>query len=151
MTTPAAPQRMATSPLVSAKAHHYALRVPDLEASARWFLEKLDFHVVKSWRFNEHRLAWLSPRGNDGLIIELIGGNSPEPNPEFGSLDESLEHAGFHHLCLDVVDLDQTIAELRRRGANLIVGPFEIAEVRRRHIFVSDPWGNMIELGQTIP
>lgn len=126
------------------------MRVPDLEASARWFVEKLDFRVVKTWPFNEHRLAWLSPSGGDGLILELIGGNSPEPNPEFGSLDESLEYAGFHHLCLDVADIDAAVAELRRRGASVIIGPFELAEVGRRHAFVSDPWGNMIELGQTI-
>jgi lactoylglutathione lyase/glyoxylase I family protein len=126
------------------------MRVPDLEASTRWFVEKLDFRVVKTWPFNEHRLAWLSPANDDALVIELIGGNSPEPNPDFGSLDESLEYAGFHHLCLDVADLERTITELRRRGANLIVGPFELPEIRRRHIFVSDPWGNMIELGQTV-
>src|SRR6266536_597758 len=115
MTAPMEPPRKAASPFASARAHHFAMRVPDVDASARWFLEKLDFRLVKAWPFNEHRLAWLSPADNDGLIIELIGGNSPEPNPEFGSLDESLEHAGFHHLSLDVADLEQTIGELRRR------------------------------------
>jgi catechol 2,3-dioxygenase-like lactoylglutathione lyase family enzyme len=113
-------------------------------------VEKLDFRLVKAWPFSGHRLAWLSPAEDDGLIVELIGGNSPEPKPEFGSLDESLEYGGFHHLCLDVADLELITAELHSRGAHLIVGPFEIAEIRRRHIFVSDPWGNMIELGETI-
>ena len=27
---------------------------------------------------------------------------------------------------------------------------FEIAEIGRRHIFVSDPWGNMIEICETM-
>jgi catechol 2,3-dioxygenase-like lactoylglutathione lyase family enzyme len=33
-------------PFASMKGHHVALRVPAVEASKRWFVEKLDFRVV---------------------------------------------------------------------------------------------------------
>jgi hypothetical protein len=35
MTAPAEPPRKAASPFASVKAHHFAMRVPDVEASTR--------------------------------------------------------------------------------------------------------------------
>lgn len=137
------------SPFASARIAHTALRVPDLEASKRWFVEKLDFRVAREWPVGDLRHAWLCPSGDGSLHIEIVGGNAPEPNPEFGTLDETLEYGGYHHVCIDVADLDRALDELRRRGVAAVGGTLAMAEVGRRIAFIADPWGNLVALAET--
>jgi len=137
------------SPFASARVTHAALRVPDLEASKRWFVEKLDFRVVREWPLGELRYAWLCPAGDHSLHVEIVGGNAPEPNPEFGTIEETLEYGGYHHVCIDVADLDRALDELRRRGVAIVREPAVMADIGRRGAFIADPWGNLVELAET--
>jgi glyoxylase I family protein len=137
------------SPFASARVAHAALRVPDLEASKRWFVEKLDFRVVRAWPVGELRYAWLCPAGDDSLHVEIVGGNSPEPNPEFGTLEETLEYGGYHHVCIDVANLDRALEELRRRGVVAVGDPIAMTGIGRRIAFIADPWGNLVELAES--
>jgi glyoxylase I family protein len=137
------------SPFASARVAHAALRVPDLEASKRWFVEKLDFRVEREWPVGDLRYAWLCPLGDGSLHVEIVGGNSPEPNPEFGTLDETLEYGGYHHVCIDVASLDRALEELRRRGVAAVGDPIAVTEIGRRIAFIADPWGNLVELAET--
>lgn len=138
-----------SGPFAGARVRRAALRVPDMEASRRWFVEKLDFRAVGEWTMNEHRCASVCPPGDSSVHVEIIGGNSPEPNPVFGTLEETLEYGGYHHVSIDIENLDAAIAELRRRGVPVVGEPFVLPAVRRRVAFVADPWGNMIELVET--
>ena len=138
-----------TGPFASARVTHAALRVPDLEASKRWFVEKLDFRVDREWPVGDLRYAWLCPAGDDSLHVEIVGGNSPEPNPEFGTLEETLEYGGYHHVCIDVANLDRALEELRRRGVAAVGDPIAMTEIGRRIAFIADPWGNLVELAET--
>ena len=140
----------ADSPFATARVTHAALRVPDLEASKRWFVEKLDFRVDREWPVGELRSAWLCPAGDGSVHVEIIGGNSPEPNPEFGTLDETLEYGGYHHVCIDVDSLDRAVEELRRRGVAIVREPAVIPDIRRRVAFIADPWGNVVELAEVL-
>ena len=56
--------------------------------------------------------------------------------------------AGFHHFCLNVASIDETVAELRRRGVTIVTEPFELPLIGRRLAFLADPWGSLIELAQ---
>jgi lactoylglutathione lyase/glyoxylase I family protein len=136
------------NPFASARIIHAALRVPDLEASKRWFVEKLDFHVAREWPVGELRYAWLCPAGDGSLHIEIVGGNAPEPNPEFGTIEETLEYSGYHHVCIDVANLDRALEALRRRGVTALGDPIVMAAVGRRIAFIADPWGNLVELAE---
>ncbi len=136
-------------PFASARVARAALRVPDLAASTRWFVEKLDFKVVRAWRSGELGHAWLSPPGDGSLQVEIIGGNAPEPNPEFGTLEETLEYGGYHHVAIDVADLDRALATLRDRGVTALGTAIAITETGRRIAFVADPWGNLVALAET--
>ncbi len=136
-------------PFASARVAHAALRVPDIEASKRWFIDKLDFRVVREWPVGELRYAWLCPPGDGSLHVEIIGGNAPEPNPEFGTIDETLEYGGYHHVCIDVADLDLALAELRARGVATIGDAIVMSGADRRMAFIADPWGNLVELAET--
>jgi len=140
------------SPFASMKGDHVAFRVPDLEARKRWFVEKLDFRVLDQWTSEDPplRLAYLAPANNDLFYIELIGDGSCQPKPHYTNLSDSLRQGGYHHFCLNVANLDNTIAELRRRGVTMVKGAFEVEAINRRLAFFSDPWGNLIELAQII-
>jgi catechol 2,3-dioxygenase-like lactoylglutathione lyase family enzyme len=139
-----------TSPFALARMHHTALRVPDMEASKRWFIEKFEFRVLREWAMGEHRCAWLGPSGDDSFHIEIVGGNSPEPKPEFGTVEETLEYSGYHHVSIDVASVDHALGELRRRGVKVIGEPFVVTALGRRVAFVTDPWGNLFEIGEAI-
>ena len=148
MSSPTDQEQQSHSPFASASIRHTALRVPDMEASKRWFVEKLDFRVLREWQIDEHRCAWVCPSGDGSLHVEIVGGNSPEPNPEFGTVEETHEYSGYHHVSILVESLDAALAELRRRGVRLVGDPFMIRAVRRRVAFIADPWGNLVEVAE---
>lgn len=140
------------SPFASAKGHHVAIRVPDFEVSKRWFVEKLDFRVIQEWPYADQQLAYLAPPTDDNFFVEILGGGNPGPIPKplYADLGDSLRLAGYHHFCLNVDSVDETIAELRRRGVTIVTEPFELAAINRRLAFFADPFGNLIELAQVL-
>lgn len=77
------PTRNTDSKLSSIKGAHVALRVPDFEASKRWYTEKLDFRVVHEWPFRDLQLAYLAPANDDNFWIELLAGANPAPQQKF--------------------------------------------------------------------
>lgn len=140
------------SPFADIRGHHVAVRVPDFDIAVRWYVDKLDFRVVKEWPYADQKLAYLAPATDDGFFIEILGGGEPGPIPKpvYADLGDSLRLAGFHHFCLNVADMDATVAELRRRGVTIVTEPFELTVIQRRLAFIADPYGNLIELAQLL-
>jgi lactoylglutathione lyase/glyoxylase I family protein len=151
MPMPANPPKNPSSPFASVGGHHVGVRVPDYEAAKQWYVEKLDFRVLQEWPYGDLELAYLSPANDDNFHLELLAGPVPYPNEVFDDLGLSLEHGGYQHLCLHVDNVDATVAELARRGVTILGDPFEIEDISRRLAFFRDPWGNMIELSETLP
>lgn len=129
---------------------HIALRVPDFEEGKRWFIEKLDFQVKEEWTFDTLRCAYLG-LADDAFLVELVGGDAPAPRPGYADLTGSFREAGYHHLSLRVESVDDTLAEMRRRGVTVVGEPSEVPSIRRCFGFLADPWGNLIELVQLLP
>jgi catechol 2,3-dioxygenase-like lactoylglutathione lyase family enzyme len=65
-------------------------------------------------------------------------------------LSDSLRYAGFHHVCLQVDDVEATVAELRRRGVTIVTEPFVLPVIERRLAFFADPFGNLFELAEVL-
>jgi lactoylglutathione lyase/glyoxylase I family protein len=130
------------------KGHHVALRVPDFEASKRWFVEKLDFRVLHEWSDEDLRLAYLAPANDDSFHIEIVGGGSPTLKRDYTDLKDSLRESGYHHFCMDVASVDDTLAELRQCGVTIVGQPFDLPVISRRLAFFADPWDNLVELAQ---
>jgi len=151
MPMPPMPPANHASPFRSVSGHHVALRVPELDAAKTWYVKKLDFRIIHEWPFGELQLAYLAPPADDRFWIELLGGGSPRPAATHADLDGSLRQAGLHHVCLTVESVDDTLAELRRRGVNVLGAPFDLDSIGRRLAFFSDPWGNLTELAQVLP
>ena len=138
------------SPFASMKGNHVAIRVPDLNEAKRWYTEKLDFRLVVEWTFGPLELAYVAAPTDDSFLVELIGGADPIPERPYTDLENSLELAGFHHLCFMVESVDETLAELKRRDVKIIKEAFELPEISRRLAFFADPWGNLLELAEVI-
>jgi glyoxylase I family protein len=151
MPMPANPPRNSDSPLASLRGHHVGVRVPDYDEALTWYKEKLDFRVLREWPYGELRVAYISPPDDDDFHIELLAGPVPHPKAVLDDLAVSLEYGGFQHVCFHVDDVDRARAELAARGVDLIGEPFEIEDISRRLAFFRDPWGNMMELSQTLP
>ncbi|TCN39714.1 lactoylglutathione lyase/glyoxylase I family protein [Kribbella orskensis] len=151
MPMPSNPPKNPSSPFASFAGHHVGVRVPDYEAAKQWYVEKLDFRVLQEWPYGDLKLAYLSPANDDDFHLELLAGPVPFPNEVLDDLGVSLQHGGYQHICVHVDNVDKAVAELARRGVDLIGDPFEIDDISRRLAFFRDPWGNMIELSETLP
>ena len=130
--------------------NHVAVRVPDMQAARSWYLEKLDFRFIHEWMFGDLQLCYVAPPTDDTFFVELIGGGSPIPERPYTDLENSLELAGFHHLCFMVESVDATVAELKTREVKIVAEPFNLPEISRRLAFFADPWGNLLELAEVL-
>ncbi|TFW19385.1 VOC family protein [Duganella callida] len=146
------PAKNPSSPLAALSGHHVGIRVPDFAASKQWFIEKLDFRVVHEWPYADQKLAYVAPANDDHFFIEILGDGNPLPLPKplWTDLGDSLRLAGYHHACFNVDSVEATVAELRRRGVDIVTEPFVLPAVGRKLAFFADPWGNLFELAEVV-
>lgn len=140
-----------TSPFASWQADHVGLRVPDHDAAISWYTEKLDFRVVDTVPFSDDMtFVFLSPAVDDSFRVELQAGPGAAERPAYADLGASLGLSGWHHLCLRVDNVDEAVAELKRRSVTIVHEPFDVPAISSRIAFFSDPWGNIFELMQPL-
>lgn len=140
-----------SSPFASWKFEHAAIRVPDFEAAAAWYVEKLDLQLSKSSLLNEKTYGFLiAPGAESSFSIELIAGPGADNRPAYEDLGSSLRLSGLHHLAFRVSSVDDTIAELQTRGVNIVSKPHDVPKLSLRVAFFADPWGNLFELIQAM-
>ena len=140
----------------NARLLHYSHCVSDIARSRTFYTDVLGFTVMAEFDFDDAAtarvlgLAWCRFKGiflqRDGMRIELIG--FTEPAPERGHRRRQANEIGHSHLSFYVLDLDQTLSELRAQGVpiedstrSVLAGGIECCVVR-------DPDGFPIELVQ---
>jgi catechol 2,3-dioxygenase-like lactoylglutathione lyase family enzyme len=130
--------------------HHVALRVADAAASKAWFMTMLNFRVDREFSFGDKDFVWLCPPETKTPVIELIGGGALALRPSYENALDSLGQPGFHHICLQVEDVEQAVSELRHRGVKILMDVFAGAPGIgvEKGAFIADPWGNIFELLQ---
>ena len=139
------------SPFASMAGHHVAIRVPDYQRTRDWYISKLDFRVLHEWAYGDLEVCYLVPAADNNFHLEILGGTDPTPRVVFNDLAESLGVAGYHHFCMNVDSVDETLAELRRRAITVIGEPWNLPAISRRIGIFADLWGNMIELAEVLP
>jgi glyoxylase I family protein len=82
--------------------------------------------------------------------VEILGGPGVAAQIAYESVDDSLTQNGLNHVCIQVDSVDDSLAELRRRGVTIVGEPFELEAIRSRLAFFADPFGNLFELKQSI-
>jgi lactoylglutathione lyase/glyoxylase I family protein len=146
------PPKNNASPFADMRGHHVAVRTPSLAEAKDFYVGKLDFRVVAEWDFADAKLAYLAPPTDDHFYVELIAGGNmlpTEPRP-YSDLPDSMKYRGYHHFCLNVTSVDETIAKLRSRGVKIVGEPFNLPPISRRLAFFADPFGNLIEIAEVL-
>ena len=114
------------------------------------YMEKLDFRLIHEWPFGDLQLAYLAPANDDNFWVELLAGGQPETGAAYTDLEESLHPAGYHHFCIDVPNVDDTLRNLSQRGVTIVGEAFDLPAIGKRLAFIADPWGNLIEFAEQL-
>jgi catechol 2,3-dioxygenase-like lactoylglutathione lyase family enzyme len=118
----------------------FALSVPDLDASAAWYVEKLG--LKRASEGHPQGPASFVVLEGDGWIVELIHHTSSQPSPRSSP---ELTH-GFTKAGLIVDDFNAAVAQLRSHQVEIVIGPFPARENIRANLIFRDNAGNMIQL-----
>lgn len=147
------PPKNPGSPFADMRGHHVAVRTPNLDQAKQFYVGKLDFRVIAEWDYADEKLAYLAPPTDDHFYIEVLGGGDALPTEvrPYTDLGDSLKYRGYHHFCLNVTSVDETLAKLRSRGVQIVAEPFVLPAISRRLAFFCDPFGNLVELAEVLP
>jgi lactoylglutathione lyase/glyoxylase I family protein len=147
------PPKNSSSPFADMRGHHVAVRTPSLAEMKDFYVDKLDFRVVAEWDYGDEKLAYLAPPTDDHFYIEVLGGGNTLPTEvrPYTDLGDSLKYGGYHHFCLSVASVEQTVAKLRARGVAIVAEAFILPVISRKLAFFADPFGNLIELAEVLP
>ncbi len=124
--------------------YHVAYSVTDLDKSMHFSQGALG--CKEYFRLNRDdgslMLVYLQV-GASQNFIELFPGGAARTEPEPKGL------AGYRHLCLEVDDMDKTLADLARHGVKPETGPLT-GKDGNVQAWIRDPDGNRIELMKRI-
>ena len=121
-----------------------AYSVADMEAVTKFYVDVLDFEVVKDVPLGEAmHFRWLR-NGNQG--IELVQMANSQPGPERGVPPAHLMVRGPGQLMLRVENIEATKAALLAKGVTPNVDITDVAPLGIKVMFVNDPEGNPIEI-----
>ena len=129
------------------KGAFFALSVADLDASAKWYLEKLDLGVVFRTPKTESVRSSVMVLAGSGLLVELIETehSSPLSKAAPGIKDRTLIQ-GITKTGLIVDNFDRTLAALRERNVPILMGPYPAHDsTGLRNFIIEDNAGNLIQ------
>jgi len=131
-------------PPFTATGAFFALSVADLDASTKWYSEKLGLKVtMKMPKQNKSTVTVLE---GGGLIVELIKNDDARPlriiSPEIN--DNIFVHGIFKAGAI-VGDLDQMVSMFKKRGVEIAFGPFPSRPNQRSNVIIKDNSGNLIQ------
>ncbi len=130
---------------------HVAVVVRDLEGALAFYRDLLGITPSRVIDFPGEgvRIAFLPLGGENGSEIELL-----EPTDPTSGVARFLEKrgGGLHHICLEVTDVDQALADLRAAGAEVLdTSPRPTAEGRGIFLHPRTAQGVLLELVQRTP
>jgi catechol 2,3-dioxygenase-like lactoylglutathione lyase family enzyme len=122
----------------------FALSVADLDASSRWYSEKLGLETALSVPPSGGVAVTVLEGG--GLIVELVHHDNAV-QAGCAATDPALCH-GLFKVGVLVKDLDKTLQRLSARGVPVAYGPFPAQPNQRANAIIRDNAGNLIQLLQ---
>ncbi len=126
--------------------HHVAFTVRNLDESIAWYQEKIGAKVISRYEKRGSEIAHIQV--GDVRIEFFDYTQDSKPLPEYRKeLFTDLHTIGTKHLCIEVENLDDTIAELTRKGVTFVT-KIDTAGFGGRYIFLRDCNDILIELYQ---
>ena len=122
----------------------FALSVADVEASTRWYTEKLGLKITMQ-QPSQNKVAVAILEGG-GLIVELIQNDDAQPLSTAAPAikDHILVH-GFFKAGVIVDDLDKLITLFKEKNVDIAYGPFPASANQRANVIIRDNSGNLIQ------
>ena len=127
---------------------HIAVVVQSLDAALAFYRDMLGIQPSQVIDFPREgvKIAFLPLGGPGGSEIELL--EPTDPNTGVGRFLHK-RGEGMHHICLEVADIDQALAELQAAGAELLdTAPRPTAEGRGIFLHPKGTHGVLLELIQ---
>jgi catechol 2,3-dioxygenase-like lactoylglutathione lyase family enzyme len=122
-----------------------ALSVPDLDASAKWYTEKLGLKTVKQAKSPDKLSAVTILEGN-GLSVELVWfADAVSLSKLAPELNGSHKLHGIFKSGVLVDDLDHAWKELKSRQVTVAFEPFFDATMQCRMFAIRDNNGNLLQ------
>ncbi|UOG77529.1 VOC family protein (plasmid) [Hymenobacter tibetensis] len=140
------PEKNIHSPFKDMRMGHIGLWTTDFEGLINWYVENLEFRLIRQVDLGHLQLAFLAPATDDNFWLEILCNTSANETPA----PAQPATTGYLHFCLDVDNVDQTLAALHQRGIPTVRGPFDVPPIGKRCGFITDPMGNLIEFAQDI-
>jgi methylmalonyl-CoA/ethylmalonyl-CoA epimerase len=129
--------------------HHFALVVPDLDASVGWYQDVLGFALERRFSFAEVGVTIAHVVSPSGVRIELIQQDGAVASPDVGQdAFGALRTQGAKHIGLLVDDLNAVANELKAKGAEVVHDVTVVEPAGVRNFWIRDNAGNLIELNQ---
>lgn len=133
------------APVIAATGAFFALSVADVEASARWYAEKLGLAVVMRTPMTAG--AAVTVLEGEGLIVELIQHDDAIPLRQAApAVKDRFRVHGLGKAGVIVADFDETMRRLKQRGVPFLYGPFPARGNQRANVIIQDDSGNLIQI-----
>ena len=137
----------ASAPIVTTSGAFFALSVADIEASTRWYREKLGLSVTMRAAQTDATKSAMTLLQGGGLTVELVQHDEAVPLRNFLPAPRgALFLHGIFKVGVIVDDFDATIAALRSRGINIEIGPFPKRLDQPANAIIRDNTGNYIQI-----
>ena len=131
-------------PVIAATGAFFALSVADIEASVKWYSEKLGLKVIMQLP-KKDRVAVTVLEGG-GLIVELIQHDDAMPLSKAApAVKDNFFIHGVFKAGVIVDDFDKTLAMLKARHVEIAFGPWPARANQRANVIIRDNAGNLIQ------
>jgi catechol 2,3-dioxygenase-like lactoylglutathione lyase family enzyme len=128
----------------SARGAFFALSVADVQASVRWYTEKLNLAVVMEQPKRDG--AAVAILEGHGLIVELVELDAASPlGVAAPKAAGPFQIHGVFKAGVIVDDFDRLVAMIKTRNVEIAHGPFPARNGQRANVIVRDNAGNLIQ------
>jgi catechol 2,3-dioxygenase-like lactoylglutathione lyase family enzyme len=140
----ASAQSTGEPPFSAVSGAFFAVSVPDLDASIRWYSERLGLKVMS--RFPEQNQVAGALLAGGGLEVELLRHEQAVLPKDAAEMSSKVRVLGIMKAGFRVDNFDRTVAALRVRGVEIVMGPYPARRDQRANVLIRDNTGNLIQI-----
>lgn len=137
-------QASAGPPAIRGTGAFIGVSVADLEASTRWYEERLGLRVIARMPANQGTAATILE--GHGLLVELIRDEAAVPlRTAAPAIERNYRVHGIFKAGVIVADYEALLERLRAQGAAIAIGPFPARADQRANFIIRDNEGNYLQ------